>query len=54
MYESTKKLIDSFEPLSYVRRRELEDYADFLEVRDKRRYALIMCEYDSIIKKYEN
>lgn len=52
MTESARKLIDSFEPLSYVRRRELEDYANFLEARNKKRYAEISREYDIIIKKY--
>ena len=54
MYESTRKLIDSFGPLSYVRRRELEDYADYLENCNKIRYAQIMREFDVIINKYKD
>ena len=53
MTESARKLIDSFEPLSYVRRRELEDFANYLEARNKIRYMQIMREYDNIINKFK-
>ena len=52
MTGSARKLIDSFGPLSFERRKELEDYADYLEVNNKKRYEKILCEYDSIIKRY--
>lgn len=54
MTESARKLIDSFEPLSYVRRRELEDFANYLEFCNKKRYMQIMHEFDTIIEKYES
>lgn len=53
MTESAQRLIDSFEPLSFVRRRELEDYANYLERCNKRRYAQICREYDNIINKFK-
>ena len=52
MKESGRKLIDGFGPLSYVRRRELEDYANYLEGCNKIRYAHIIDKYDAIIKRY--